>query len=150
MPTLEQQRENIEAKIRKYGKHAHCNVLVVSEEARAEAIANKPDASGRQKTRISLETYSPKAYSDWNQMLENLMERCGCNPLIVVDLLLLFVMEAQRNNQVIEVDEYGNPTYTKDGIDIAKEALFKVHDYPQALAEAKAEKRRLKKARETK
>lgn len=137
MPTLEQQREWVAAKIKKFGPNAHCSQCFVSEEVRKEAISNKPDASGRRRTRIALECYSPEAYSAWNEMLEMLMERCGYNPIIVVDLLALLVHQAMRQ----EVVNKDNAVTAEDGIDVALHGLFAVRDYEDALRKAKKEKR---------
>jgi len=135
VPTLIQLQEQLKEKIRKWGPDAHCNRLIVSEEARQDAIANRPDDTGKRRTRISLETYSPEAYSAWNQTLEYLFERCGYNPLIVVDLLLLLVQEARSHAEGEGVD----------GIDIAKTGLFSICDYEEKLREAKAAYRARKK-----
>jgi hypothetical protein len=121
----------VKEKIRKFGGNAHCGQLVVMEEARAKAIKNEPDEEGRRCTRIGLQTYSPEAYSEWNATIEYLMERCGHNPLLVVDLLLLLVQEARRQTE-------GEST---DGIDIAKGMLFSLGDYEEKLRQAKAEYR---------
>lgn len=129
MPTLKQAKELIEYKIRTFGENAHCTEIIVSEESRARAIENKPDERGKQRTRIGLETYSPESYSAWNQAIEYLMERCGYNPLIVVDLLLLLVQEARQS------EGEGGP----DGIEIAKSTLFNLRDYPAELHKAKEE-----------
>lgn len=131
MPTLKQAREYLNEKIRKYGEEAHCTQIIVSEESRQRAIENKPDAEGRQHTRIGFETYSAKAYSAWHATIEYLMERCGYNPILVVDLLLLLVQEARQQTEGEGVD----------GIDIAKSGLFKVCDYEEELRAAKAERR---------
>lgn len=131
MPTLGQLQEQLKEKIRRWGPDAHCGVLVVSEEARQKAIANKPDEAGRQRTRISMETYSPESYSAWNQTLEYLMERCGYNPLVVVDLLLLLVQEARKHTEGEGID----------GLDIAKAGLFSICDYEEKLRIAKSEYR---------
>jgi hypothetical protein len=136
VPTLGALEEQLKEKIRKYGKDAHCGRLIVMEEVRTNAIKNEPDETGRQRTRISLETYSPESYSNWNSTLEYLMERCGFNPLLVVDLLLLFVQEARQQTE-------GENT---DGIDIGKSMLFKINgEYETKLAEAKAAYRARKK-----
>jgi hypothetical protein len=135
VPTLGQLQEQIKEKIRKWGPDAHAGILVVSEESRQKAVENKPDEAGRRRTRIGLETYSPEAYSAWNQTLEYLMERCGCNPLIVVDLLLLLVQEARQHTEGEGVD----------GIEIAKTGLFSICDYEEKLREAKAAYRARKK-----
>ena len=135
IPTLGQLQEQLKEKIRKWGPHAHANQLIVSEESRQNAIANKPDETGRRRTRIGLETYSPEAYSAWNETLEYLMERCAYNPLIVVDLLLLLVQEARSHTEGEGVD----------GIDIAKTGLFSICDYEEKLREAKAAYRARKK-----
>ena len=132
MPTLSNALETIKAKIARYGGDAHCNPIFVSEQIRAEAIANRPDSTGRRKTRIALELYSPESYTAWNEMLESLIERCGYNPLILVDLLRLLVMEAQQ------------PSFQegKDGIALALESLYKLNpEYESELRQAKAEKR---------
>jgi hypothetical protein len=131
MPTIAQLEEWVKEKKRKFGANAHCSQPVVSEEARARAIENKPDEAGRRRTRIGLETYSPEAYSAWNQTLEYLMERCGYNPLLVVDLLLILVQEARKHTEGEGVD----------GLDIAKAGLFSVCDYEEKLRAAKAEYR---------
>lgn len=127
MPTLSQALEQLQYKIRRFGPNAHCTEIIVSEESRARAIENKPDERGKQRTRIGLETYSPESYSAWNQAIEYLMERCGYNPLIVVDLLLLLVQEARQQ------------TEGPDGIEIAKSTLFNLRDYPAELHKAKEE-----------
>ena len=131
MPTISQLEEWVRAKKAKYGPDAHCSQPFVSEELRREAIANKPDAAGKRKTRIALETYSPEAYSAWNELIEELMERCGCNPLLVVDLLALLVHEALRT----ELAE------GMDGIGVALHGLFKLKDYEEELRRWKVEKR---------
>lgn len=138
MPTLGQLKEQIEFKIRKFGEGAHAGQLVVMEEVRAKAIKNEPDEEGRRRTRIGLQTYSPEAYSAWNQTVEYLMQRCASNPILVVDLILLLVQEARQQTE-------GDGT---DGIDIAKAGLFSLADYEQKLRDAKTayaeRKRRVK------
>lgn len=135
---MAQLREQVEFKIKQFGPNAHCGQLVVSEELRQQQIANKPDAQGKRKTRISFETYSPEHYSLWNEMMEYLMERCGYNPLIVCDLLYVLVGEARRG---------GLQDGSMDGIDIALHGLFKVNtEYETQLKDAKAEKKRARKA----
>lgn len=131
MPTLGQLQEQLKEKIRKWGPDAHCTQLVVSEEARQNAIENKPDSAGKRRTRIGLETYSPEAYSAWNSTLEYLMERCGYNPLVVVDILLLLVQEARKYTEGEGID----------GLDIAKAGLFSICDYEEKLRIAKSEYR---------
>jgi hypothetical protein len=135
MPTLEMVLEQVKDKIRKYGKDAHCGQLVVMEEVRAKAIKNEADEEGRRRTRIGLQTYSPEAYSAWNQTIEYLMLRCGHNPLLVVDLLLLLVQEARQQTEGEGVD----------GLEIAKGMLFKMADYEEKLRIAKADFRARKK-----
>ncbi len=54
------------------------------------------------------------------------MERCGYNPLILVDLLLLLVQEARQQTEGEGVD----------GIEIAKASLFKLRNYPEELQRA--------------
>lgn len=129
MPTLLQAKEQIEYKIHKYGPDAHCTPVIVAEESRANSIENKPDEQGKRRTRIGLETYSPESYSAWNSTIEFLMERCGFNPLIVVDVLLLLVQEARQQTESDGVD----------GIEIAKGSLFKLRNYPEELQKAKEE-----------
>jgi len=124
MPTLENALETIKAKIAKYGKSAHCNPIFVSEEIRKNAIENKPDSAGRRKTRIALETYSPEAYSLWNELIESLMERLGHNPILVIDVLAVLIRSAGD-----------------EGIEIAKDNLAKVMDYEQELRRAKSERK---------
>lgn len=124
MPTLSQVRETINQKIAKFGPSAHCNVLVVSEELRQEAVKNKAE-----KTRISLETYSAQSYRDWNAMLEQLMEECGYNPLLLIDLIRLLVLEARRQGDG-EIN----------GIQIALRGLCKIADYEEALRKAKSDR----------
>src|ERR1017187_7737761 len=142
MPTLSQAREQLDFKIKKFGPDAHCNHLVVSEESRAKAIANEPDELGRQRTRIGLQTYSPEAYSEWNATVEYLMERCGCNPILVVDLILLLVQEAREQTDTRDIFFREGV----DGIDIAKDSLFKIGgDYEEKLREAKTAYRNRKK-----
>ena len=139
MPTLEQQREWVNAKIKKFGLKAHCSQCFVSEEVRKASIENKPDKKGRRKTRIALECYSPEAYSAWNEMLEMLMERCGYNPIILVDLLALLVHAAMHDADFSEFGGEGCPKV--DGIDAALHGLYKLKDYEDALRKAKKEKR---------
>lgn len=137
MPTLSNMLETIKAKIAKYGPESHCNPIFVAEELRKNAIANKADETGRRKTRVSLETYSPEAYSEFNAMLEFLMERTAFNPQLVVDLLLLLVQEARGRTE-------GENT---DGISIALASLFSLKgDYESRLRESKEayRKRRVK------
>lgn len=124
MPTLEQMAENVKEKIRKYGPHAHCGMLVVSEELREKAIKNAPDAEGRQRTRIALECYAPASYSLWNEIIEMLMEKLGYNPILLVDVLALLVRSAGY-----------------DGIQIIVENLAKVCDYEAELKQAKTARR---------
>ena len=131
MPTLSQALETLKYKIHKFGPDAHCTEIIVSEESRASAIANKPDAEGRQHTRISFETYSARSYSAWHECFEYLIERCGFNPIIVCDLILLLVQEAQKPSGIEAMD----------GLDIALHGLFKVNDYPEELRKAKTERR---------
>ena len=138
MPTLEQQREWVAAKIKKFGPKAHCSQCFVSEEVRKASIENKPDKKGRRKTRIALECYSPAAYSAWNELMETLMERCGCNPIIVVDLLALLVHQAMKQ----EVVNRDNAVTAEDGIDVALHGLFAVTNYEDALRKAKSERRK--------
>jgi len=143
VPTLGQLQEQLKEKIRKWGPDAHCGVLVVSEEARLRAIQNEPDETGKRRTRISLETYSPESYSNWNQALEYLVERCSFNPVLLVDLLLLLIQEARRPLEAVvdPSDGYIKPG-GKDGIDLALQGLWKVNgDYEERLREAKAQYR---------
>ena len=98
-------------------------------------------------------------------MLEDLMERSGCNPLIVVDVLLLLVKEAQKPTGMCqcwhkkdrhgEAQDDGEALYgcvdcdcqvfrELDGIDIAKQGLFAVCDYEKELRDAKERRRKLK------
>jgi hypothetical protein len=127
---LRQAREMLDQKIRKWGPDCHCNQIIVSEESRANAIKNEPDAEGKRRTRIGLETYSPEAYSAWNATLEYLIERCAFNPILVVDLLLLLVQSAHNS---LPLGRDG------DGIDVALQGLFAVNgDYEQRLRDAKS------------
>ena len=52
---------------------------------------------------MHFETYSARSYSAWHECFEYLIERCGFNPIIVCDLILLLVQEAQKPSG-IEVD----------------------------------------------
>lgn len=145
MPTLSQQLENLQAKIRKYGPDAHCQPLVVLEEVAKENIANKPDAAGRQKTKIAFETFSPKSYSDWCEAKERILPRCGFNGAILADLLLLFIYEAERN--VIEDEDHEGNIRERDGIDLALDGLFRAmrasgRDYELELRSAKLARKR--------
>ncbi len=133
MPTLKNALETLQYKIKKYGPEAHCSQIIVSEEARAASIANKPDSEGRQHTRIGIETYSAKSYSAWHAMVEELMPRCGYNPIIFIDLILLLVKEAQQEQ---------NESETFDGISIALQGLYKVCNYEAELRAAKEERRK--------
>ena len=129
LPTLQNALETIQFKIRQYGKDAHCTPIVVAEEERKKRVENKPDEEGRQKTKIAFETYSPDSYSAWHATFEYLLERCGFNPLIVVDVLLLLVQEARGQTEGEGVD----------GLEIAKQSLFKLRNYPEELEKAKTE-----------
>ena len=132
MPSLRQAREQLDEKIRRYGPDAHCNRLIVSEEARQNAIENRPDESGRRRTIISFQTYCPDSYSNWHSAMEYLMERVAYNPVLLVDLVLLLIQEARQQTETEGVD----------GIDIALASLFKVNgDYEERLREAKAQYR---------
>lgn len=132
MPTLKQAREQLDEKIRRWGENSHCNRLVVSEEARQNAIENRPDESGRRRTIISFQTYCPDSYSNWHSAMEYLMERVAYNPVLLVDLVLLLIQEARQQTETEGVD----------GIDIALASLFKVNgDYEERLREAKAQYR---------
>lgn len=94
VPTLKQLAEWTDWHLKKYGPNAHCSQPICTEEARKNAIENKPDEKGRRKTRIGLETYSPESYSKWNSILEEVMKRCGFNPILAVDLIYhLLVLE---------------------------------------------------------
>ncbi len=137
MPTLGQIRDQVAAKIRKHGEGAHCGQLVVMEEVRAKAIKNEPDEEGRRRTRIGLQTYSPEAYSAWNSAIEYLMERCGHNPMLVVDLLLLLVNEAKSNQFEGGID----------GLTIALHRLYQALDYETVFREAKTAYRNRKHAK---
>lgn len=57
------------------------------------------------------------------------MERCGFNPILVVDVMLLLVQEARQQTESDGVD----------GLDIAKGMLFKLANYDEKLSQAKAE-----------
>lgn len=129
MPTIDQAIEYLKQKRLKYGGTAHTNHIVVSEEARQNAIENKPDEAGRQHTRVSLETYSPSAYSLWNQIIEQLMEKLGYNPILLVDVLALLVRAAGD-----------------EGVEKAKDELAKALDYEQELRDAKAERKKRSKS----
>jgi len=129
MPTLKNALETIKYKIAKYGENEHCSRIIVAEEARREAIENKPSEDGHRRTRISMETYSAEAYSSWNSTLEYLIERCAYNPILLVDVLLLLVQEARQRTESDGVD----------GLDIAKGMLFKLGNYDEKLQKAKEE-----------
>jgi len=126
MPTINQLADWAKAEIRKGKGHYHTQHPVIMEETRKEAIKNTAA-----KTRIALECYSPRSYAAWNEMLEYLMDRCGCNPLLVVDLLRLLVHEARLNP-----GPHGD-----DGVDLALMGLHKVNDYEIELREARAAKK---------
>lgn len=125
MPTVEQLAEWCKAEIRKGKGQCHTQHPVIMEDVRKQQIENKPDSSGRQRTRIGFETYSPKAYSLWNEIFESLMEQLGANPILVVDVIALIIRMAGV-----------------DGVRIAKDGLAKVMDYEQELRDAKAERKR--------
>jgi hypothetical protein len=131
VPTLQNALEQIQFKIKKFGPNAHCGRLVVMEEVREKAIKNEPDEEGRRRTRIGLQTYSPESYSAWANTLEYLLSRCGYNPILALDVILLLVQEARQHTE-------GEGT---DGIDIAKAGLFAVCDYEEKLRAAKLEYR---------
>ena len=137
MPTIDQLGEWVKAEQRKGNGQCHTNHPVIMEHVRKEAIKNSAA-----KTRIALECYSPRSYAAWNEMLEYLMERCGCNPLLVVDMLRLLVHEARTN---VDRDEDGNDF---DGITIAKHGLCKLQDYEAELREARAKKKAKHKRKE--
>lgn len=135
MPTLSQLEEWVKAKKAKFGGAVHCSQPVVAEEVRARAIKNEPDADGKRCTRIGFETYSPECYIAWHETISYLMDRCGSNPILVLDVLLLLVREAVKHTEGEGVD----------GIEIAKAGLFAMSDYEQRLREAKATYRARKK-----
>lgn len=130
MPTLSQQLENVQSKIRRWGPDAHCNQLIVSEESREKAIKNEPDEMGRQHTRVSLETYSPASYSLWNQIIETMMEKLGYNPILCIDVMAGIIRAAGD-----------------EGIELVKGELVKVLDYEAELRTAKAARRARKAAK---
>lgn len=132
MPILKHMREKIDAKIAKFGEEAHCNELFVSEELRKEAVKNLAG-----KTRISLETYSVDSYKQWNAMLEGLMQECGCNPLLVVDLLHALVYEARRN---VAWSDPKKKLPDLNGIQVLIRGLSANIDYEADLRKAKSEK----------
>lgn len=119
MPTLIQLAEWCQAEIRKGKGQCHTQHPVIMEEVRKAAVKNSS-----LKTRIGLETYSPKSYSLWNEIIELLMEQLGCNPILVVDVLAVLVRMAGE-----------------EGIRIAKDNLAKVCDYEQELRDAKTQRR---------
>src|SRR6266576_1487214 len=132
MPTLKNALEQLQDKIRKFGENAHCTRIVVVEESKQNAIANEPDDQGHRRTMIGFQTYSAEAYSSWHAMISYIVERCGFNPILAVDLILLLVQEARQQTETEGVD----------GIDIALASLFKVNgDYEERLREAKAQYR---------
>jgi hypothetical protein len=135
LPTIDQVIESLKQKRLKYGGNAHTNQVVVMEEVRAKAIKNEPDADGKRCTRIGFETYSPECYSAWHETISYLMDRCGSNPILVLDLLLLLVHEAREQTETDGVD----------GLDVAKGMLFKMGDYEEKLRAAKAAYRARKK-----
>jgi hypothetical protein len=90
------------------------------EEVRKEAIKNTAE-----KTRVGFESYSPRSYRAWNEQLEVLMESLGCNPILVLDVMLLILKLAGP-----------------EGVDVAKENLCKLNDYESELREARAAKKR--------
>jgi hypothetical protein len=132
LPTLSQKMERYQKRIRecsvlidKWGPDAHCattdDKIIVMEQVRAEQMANKPDADGWQKTRISIQLYSPAAYQNWAAFVEHGMEACNHNPLLWQDLIELLWKAA-------EVD---------GGINVALDNLHKLQDYRDVLHEAK-------------
>jgi hypothetical protein len=126
MPTIDQLVEWAKAEQAKGKGHMHTNHPVIMEEVRREAIANKAE-----KTRVSFETYSPRSYSAWNAQLEVLMESLACNPILVIDVMLLLMKMAGE-----------------EGVSIARENLCKLHDYENELREARhVKKMRRKSAR---
>lgn len=93
------------------------------EEVRREAVKNTAE-----KTRVGFETYSPRSYRSWNEMLEWLMEELGCNPILVMDVILLIIRMGTRDG----------------GLEVAKESLCGMNDYENELREARAAKKRKK------
>ena len=119
MPTIDQLGEWVKAEQRKGNGQCHTNHPVIMEHVRKEAIKNESA-----KTRIAFETYSPRSYSDWNDLLEWMMESLGCNPILVVDVMYLIMKLAGE-----------------EGVEMAKDNLFKLHDYEAELREARAKKK---------
>jgi hypothetical protein len=113
--------------IDKWGPDAHCattdDKIIVMEQVRAEQMANKPDADGWQKTRISIQTYSPEAYQDWAAFVERSMVHCNHNPLLWIDLIELLYTLAETNGSIpIALDNLHAIADYRESLHAAKEA----------------------------
>jgi hypothetical protein len=120
VPTLLQLRDWTISEIAKGKGECHTQHPVIMEEVRKEAIKNTAE-----KTRVGFETYSPRSYRAWNGQIETLMEELGCNPILVLDVMLLILKMAGP-----------------EGVSVAKENLCKLNDYENELREARAVKKR--------
>jgi len=119
MPTIDQLGEWVKAEQRKGNGQCHTNHPFIMEHVRKEAIKNVAA-----KTRIALECYSPRSYAAWNTMLEWLMERLACNPLLVVDVMFTIMKLAGE-----------------EGVEIAKNSLCSLNNYEDELRTARAAKK---------
>ncbi len=123
MPTIDQLAEWTKFQQSKGKGQCHTQHPVIMEEIRKEAIKNTAE-----KTRIGFETYSPRSYRAWNEQLEVLMERLGCNPILVLDVMLLILKMAGE-----------------EGVEIAKDNLCKLNDYETELRAGRQAKRKRRK-----
>jgi hypothetical protein len=131
MPTIDQGIATLVSKKRKYGGEAHINQIFVSEEIRRQQIENKADDHGKKKTRVSLETYSPDCYSDFNAFVEEGMEECGYNPIIFLYLVMLLWRLAKEQRIATRLAD--GTAGEISGLKAALDVLFEVHQKKAAM-----------------
>lgn len=89
MPTIDQSIEFLKHKRCQYGGGAHTNHPVVMEEEAAKRAANKPDETGRRKTKIAWDTRDPEGFAMFHTERERYFRFAGGNPILATEAIVM-------------------------------------------------------------
>ncbi|GAC1687962.1 MAG: hypothetical protein PVS2B2_26700 [Candidatus Acidiferrum sp.] len=99
MPTLNQLAEWVRVELGKGKGDLHTNHVVIIEDEAKKKIENKPDAEGKQKTKIAWETKDPETFGLLHAERERYFHLVGGNPVLGTTLMIM-ALKIQRDEDI--------------------------------------------------
>lgn len=99
MPLVKQVLDWAKSEVAKGKGELHTNHVVIIEEEARKKIENKPDAEGKQKTKVAWDTKDPETFGLLHAERERYFRMVGGNPVLGTSLMIM-ALKVQRDHDL--------------------------------------------------